>query len=81
MMNMIVATTQNNVGMNRAVETIAKAEIKPGVEITEGILNKIEAGIRCYDPCLSCATHALGQMPLELEVIDKNGKTIKTISR
>ncbi len=81
MMNMIVATTQNNVGMNRAVETIAKAFIKPGVEITEGILNRIEAGIRCYDPCLSCATHALGQMPLEIDVVNKNGEIIKTISR
>ncbi len=81
MMNMIVATTQNNVGMNRAVETIAKKYIEPGKEITEGILNRIEAGIRCYDPCLSCATHALGQMPLEIDIVDKNGKTIKTISR
>ena len=79
--NLIVATTQNNVGMNRAVETIAKQFIKPGVEITEGILNRLEVGIRCYDPCLSCATHALGQMPLVLEIKDHTGAPVTQFLR
>ena len=79
--NLIVATTQNNVGMNRAVETIAHQFIKPGVEVTEGILNRLEVGIRCYDPCLSCATHAIGQMPLVVDILDSDGNTIKQIVR
>lgn len=81
MVNLIVATTQNNVGMNNAVRTIADMFIKPGEEITEGILNRIEVGIRCYDPCLSCATHALGQMPLVVKIQDSNGNTLKEFTR
>ena len=79
--NLTVATTQNNVGMNKAVETIARQFIKPGVDITEGILNRIEVGIRCYDPCLSCATHALGQMPLIVEIIDHSGQPVAQFAR
>jgi len=79
--NLIVATTQNNVGMNSAVSTIANAFIQPGKEITEGILNRIEVGIRCYDPCLSCATHAVGQMPLSVDILDKQGNVVKHLVR
>ncbi len=79
--NLIVATTQNNVGMNSAVSTIANAFIQPGKEITEGILNRIEVGIRCYDPCLSCATHAVGQMPLSVDIVDKQGNVVKQLVR
>lgn len=79
--NLIVATTQNNIGMNKAVETIAREFIKPGQEITEGILNRIEAGIRCYDPCLSCATHAIGQMPLVVDVVTPDGALVKRLTR
>jgi len=79
--NLIVATTQNNTGMNNAVKSIATSFIKPGIEITEGILNRIEAGIRCYDPCLSCATHALGQMPLVVDIVDGAGTLLKRLTR
>jgi hypothetical protein len=63
MANLIVSTTNNNEPMNRAVQKVAQDHLS-GVELTEGLLNRIEVAIRAYDPCLSCATHALGQMPL-----------------
>jgi NAD-reducing hydrogenase large subunit len=73
MANLIVSTTSNNEPMNRAVQLIAKAYLSGKQEITEGMLNHIEVGIRAYDPCLSCATHALGKMPLEVELRDCEG--------
>ncbi len=79
--NLIVATTQNNVGMNNAVQSIADMFIKPGQEISEGMLNRIEAGIRCYDPCLSCATHAYGRMPLVVEIVDAAGNPVQRLVR
>jgi NAD-reducing hydrogenase large subunit len=75
MANLIVSTTHNNEPMNRAVEKVAKDHLS-GVEITEGLLNHIEIAIRAYDPCLSCATHALGQMPLEVALIDHQGNVL-----
>ncbi len=69
MANLIVSTTNNNEPMNRAVEKVAKDHLS-GVEITEGLLNRIEVAIRAYDPCLSCATHAMGKMPLEVRLVD-----------
>ena len=63
MANLIVSTTNNNEPMNRAVQGVAE-EYLSGNEITEGLLNHIEVAIWAYDPCLSCATHAMGQMPL-----------------
>ncbi len=65
--NLIVATGHNNWAMNRAILDVAKEYIKGG-SVTEGILNRIEVAIRCYDPCLSCSTHALGKMPLQLKI-------------
>ncbi len=79
--NLIIATGQNNFGMNKTVAQIAKAYIKNGNDIKEGMLNRIEAGIRCYDPCLSCSTHALGQMPMKVEIVDPKGNIVKTITR
>ena len=70
--NLIVATGHNNLAMNRAVYEVAKEFIKDG-KVTEGILNRVEVAIRCYDPCLSCSTHALGQMPLEINIYDSDG--------
>jgi NAD-reducing hydrogenase large subunit len=67
--NMIVSTTNNNQAMNEAVRQVAREHLC-GREITEGLLNHIEVAIRAYDPCLSCATHALGKMPLEVELLD-----------
>ncbi len=73
MANLIVSTTSNNIPMNHAVETIAKQHLSGKAEITEGMLNHIEVAIRAYDPCLSCATHALGKMPLSVEIVDAEG--------
>jgi NAD-reducing hydrogenase large subunit len=70
--NLIIATGQNNLAMNRTVRQIAQAYISGG-ELTEGILNRIEHGIRTYDPCLSCSTHAIGQMPLHIQLLDSHG--------
>jgi NAD-reducing hydrogenase large subunit len=50
-------------------------------KVSEGILNRIEAGIRCYDPCLSCSTHALGRMPMRLDVYNSEGQVVDTVSR
>ena len=69
---MIVATGHNNLAMNRAVYEVAKEYIKDG-KVTEGILNRVEVAIRCYDPCLSCSTHALGHMPLEIAIYEPGG--------
>jgi len=73
--NLIVSTTNNNQAMNEAIRSVA-ARFLTGREITEGLLNHIEVAIRAYDPCLSCATHALGQMPLEVDLVDADGATI-----
>ena len=70
--NLIVSTTNNNTPMNRAVEKVAHDYLE-GVQITEGLLNRIEVAIRAYDPCLSCATHAMGRMPLEVEIVGADG--------
>jgi NAD-reducing hydrogenase large subunit len=75
MANLIVSTTSNNEPMNRAVESVARRFLD-GCEISEGLLNHIEVAIRAYDPCLSCATHALGQMPLAVELKDAAGRTV-----
>lgn len=74
--NLIVSTTQNNQVMNRTVQSVAEAYVSGNAEITEGMMNAIEVGIRAYDPCLSCATHALGQMPLQVSLFDKAGNLI-----
>jgi len=80
--NLVIATAQNNIAMNRTVRQIAAHFIdgKKG-KITEGILNRVEAGIRCYDPCLSCSTHALGQMPLHVELINAQGELLDEVRR
>jgi NAD-reducing hydrogenase large subunit len=78
--NLIVSTTSNNEPMNRAVAKVAQDHLQ-GVEITEGLLNHVEVAIRAYDPCLSCATHALGQMPLEMTVVDHQGQVLDRKSR
>lgn len=75
MANLIVSTTNNNEPMNRAVRKVAQDHLS-GVEITEGLLNHIEVAIRAYDPCLSCATHAMGQMPLEVTLVDHAGNLL-----
>ncbi len=76
MANLIVSTTNNNEPMNVAVNQVATNMLSGKPEITEGMLNAVEVAIRAYDPCLSCATHALGQMPLEISLYDAHSKLI-----
>ena len=66
--DLLIATGQNNIAMNRAVAQIARAYVDHD-RLTEGILNRVEAGIRAFDPCLSCSTHAAGMMPITLELL------------
>ncbi len=77
--NLIVATGNNNWAMCEAVDSVAKAYY-PG-EVKEGWLNRIEAAVRAHDPCLSCSTHAVGQMPMIVEMIDMQGNHLQTITR
>ena len=79
--NLIVSTTHNNEGMNRAVKDVAVKHLSGRDKITEGMLNQVEVAIRAYDPCLSCATHALGQMPLQVELVDAAGQLIDRATR
>jgi NAD-reducing hydrogenase large subunit len=77
MANLIVSTTNNNEPMNRAVHWVAMNVLSEKPEITEGMLNRVEVAIRAYDPCLSCATHAVGQMPLEVSLVDARGHVLQ----
>jgi len=81
MCNLIVSTTNNNEPMNRAVTKVAKDHFTGRKEITEGLLNHVEVAIRAYDPCLSCATHAYGKMPLALELVGPDGETRERLTR
>ncbi len=78
--NLIVSTTHNNEAMNRTVHKVAEDVISEQETITEGMLNQVEVAIRAYDPCLSCATQALGKMPLRAELYQEGKGLIKTIS-
>jgi NAD-reducing hydrogenase large subunit len=80
MCNLIVSTTHNNQAMNTAVREVARRYLD-GRELTEGLLNHVEVAIRAYDPCLSCATHALGKMPLVLELIEADGSVADRLVR
>ena len=82
--DLLIATAQNHQAMNLAVEQTARRFLKPvknGVTPDEGILNRIEASIRCYDPCLSCSTHAMGRMPLVIEIVGPGGDLLHSIAR
>ncbi len=78
--NLIVATGQNNLAMNQTVAQIARHYVR-GQDIPEPMLNRIEHGIRCYDPCLSCSTHAAGQMPLLVQLIGPDGSLLCQAAR
>jgi NAD-reducing hydrogenase large subunit len=78
--NLIVSTGHNNWAMCEAVDSVAKTYIN-GQQIREGLLNRVEAAIRAYDPCLSCSTHAVGQMPIVIDVMSADGEVIRTLSR
>ncbi len=80
--NLVVSTTQNNTVMNRTVLAVAEEYLGGQKEITEGMMNAIEVGIRAYDPCLSCATHATnGNMPLDVQIVDAEGKVVDSKKR
>jgi len=78
--NLIIATGHNNLAMNRGVKQVAETFID-GNDVKEGMLNRVEAVIRTFDPCLSCSTHALGQMPLAIDIVDAEGKTVREVKR
>lgn len=78
--NLIVSTGHNNLAMNRSVLSVAKKYVK-AKRLQEGMLNRVEAAIRCYDPCLSCSTHAVGQMPLLVELHDASGRLLDAARR
>lgn len=78
--NMIIATGQNNLAMNRTITQIARHYIQ-GPHIPEGMLNRVEAGIRAYDPCLSCSTHADGRLALQVRLVDATGRVLDEVGR
>lgn len=80
MCNLIVSTTHNNQAMNEAVRSVARQYLD-GNELTEGLLNRIEVAIRAFDPCLSCATHALGQMPLDVVLLGAGEELIDHVTK
>jgi len=78
--NLIVSTGHNNYAMSKAVDSVAKTYIN-GNEVREGLLNRVEAAIRAHDPCLSCSTHAIGQMPISIDILDPQGNLLRNVSR
>jgi len=73
--NLVIATGHNNLAMNKSVAQVARHYVKAD-RLTEPMLNRVEAVIRCYDPCLSCSTHAIGQMPLHLQLLGPDGTVL-----
>jgi NAD-reducing hydrogenase large subunit len=78
--NLIIATGHNNLAMNRGVLQVAQHFIN-GKQITDGMLNRVEAVIRAYDPCLSCSTHAIGKMPLQIQLLSSDGTVVDEVRR
>jgi NAD-reducing hydrogenase large subunit len=78
--NLIVSTTHNNHAMNIAIREVAKRYLD-GQKLTEGLLNHIEVAVRAFDPCLSCATHAMGKMPLAVELVNAEGTVVDSLVR
>ncbi|HSM34354.1 MAG TPA: Ni/Fe hydrogenase subunit alpha [Anaerolineae bacterium] len=78
--NLVIATGHNNMAMNRSVQQVARHHVK-GEKIEEPMLNRVEAVIRCYDPCLSCSTHALGDMALDIQLLSPAGEVLDRVRR
>ena len=78
--NLIVSTTNNNQAMNESIRQVASRYLD-GSRLTEPLLNQIEVAIRAYDPCLSCATHAMGKMPLEISLVDENDELVDRMEK
>jgi F420-non-reducing hydrogenase large subunit len=80
--NLVVGTTNNYAPMAMSIKRAAEKLISAGKVVSDGLLNKIEMAFRLYDPCLSCATHALpGQMPLEVTIRDVQGQVVQALRR
>ncbi len=80
--NLIVGTTNNNAPINMSIAKAARALIRKGVQVREGLLNKIEMAFRAYDPCFGCATHFLpGQMPMEVRIRRPDGELVERLTR
>lgn len=77
--NLIVGTTNNYAAIAMSIKKAAKGLIRKGVEITDGILNRIEMAFRAYDPCFGCATHYFGERPFVLHIYDSDGNLIEVI--
>jgi NAD-reducing hydrogenase large subunit len=78
--NLIIATGHNNYAMDRSVFEVARHFVK-GAQLNEGMLNRVEAVIRAFDPCLSCSTHAVGQMPLQIQLLTPDGEVVDEVKR
>jgi len=78
--NLIIASGHNNLAMNRGVLQVAKHFVN-GAKLSEGMLNRVEAVVRAFDPCLSCSTHALGQMALHLQLVGPDGSVLDELRR
>lgn len=78
--NLIIATGHNNLAMNRSILQVARHFVK-GKSLSEGMLNRVEAVVRAYDPCLSCSTHAVGQMPLQVQLLGPGGELCAEVRR
>lgn len=78
--NLVIATGHNNLAINKGVLQVARHFVK-GEKLQEGMLNRVEAVVRAFDPCLSCSTHAAGQMPLRIELIDAAGNVVDELRR
>ena len=78
--NLLIATGHNNMAMNKGVLQVARHYVR-GDRLTEPMLNRVEAVIRCYDPCLSCSTHAFGQMPLHIRLVGPTGAVLDELHR
>jgi NAD-reducing hydrogenase large subunit len=78
--SLIVSTTNNNQAMNESIRKVANQHLD-GNRLNEALLNQVEVAIRAYDPCLSCATHAMGKMPMELNLRDEDGELVDRLEK
>jgi len=78
--NLIVSTTNNNQAMNSSIRQVARQYLD-GKQLGEALLNQVEVAIRAYDPCLSCATHAMGKMPLEISLVNSAGDVVDRLEK
>ncbi|NOQ87288.1 MAG: Ni/Fe hydrogenase subunit alpha, partial [Gammaproteobacteria bacterium] len=78
--NLIVSTTNNNQAMNESIRKVANQYLD-GNKLNEALLNQIEVAVRAYDPCLSCATHAIGKMPMQLNLVNENEELLDRLEK